>query len=63
MSTHPDDYHPLTGETREQYEARMARDDLERRRNEDELEARAEIERLQGDDDSRTELMMLHGTE
>jgi hypothetical protein len=54
---------PLTGETPAEFEARMLREELEARRREDWLEEQAEIRRLYDDDDSRSEYMMLHGTE
>ena len=45
------EFRPLTGETPEQLDERMAREDLEWRRMEDFLEERAEIERLYGEAD------------
>ena len=42
------EFRPLTGETPEQLDERMAREDLEWRRMEDILEERAECERLYG---------------
>lgn len=56
------DFTPLTGETPEQFDERLFREELEWRRREDWLEEQAEIRRLY-DDDSRSESMMLHGTE
>lgn len=53
-----------TGETPAEFEARLFREEMEWRRREDWLEEQAEIRRLYGDDDdSRSESMMLHGTE
>lgn len=57
------DFTPLTGETPEQFEARMIREELEARRREDYLDMLAEIRDRYGDDDSRSEYWMLHGTE
>lgn len=57
------DFTPLTGETPAEFEARMIREELEARRREDYLDMLAEIRDRYGDDDSRSELMMLHGTE